>query len=528
MRPGGVTTDGGEHGEHALHHRPEHARGHGEDGSGRGGEPHADGHASRRLVRVRGLRRPRAGEEADTERLDHRRDADTRRERDRAHRERHRERDHRVALRRRMDQALQQQPLPDEPRAERQARRPHRADPEHGRRDRHRAHEPAQPVQVAQTRRREHRARGEEAEGFEGRVADEVHQRRCDRDRRDRRGTGRAQERRGAQRHRHEPHVLRRRVGEEPFEVGRDRGLQDTEHRGHRADGHQDEPPPRRARAEDLQVDADDPVDAHRDHRGAHQGGHRARRLGVRARQPRVQRQETRLRPEPDHGQQEHRGAGPRGHDARTRGEGREVVRATRCREHHQGDEDRDEAELRHDRVDDPCGPHGGASVVGEHERERRGGHQLPAQQERRDGPGRGDQDHGRDERREQGEGEHRPVLVARVADGVDTDDDGDSAGEGDQQPTERIDVEPDADERKEPAEAQMEPAAEDRRETEDQPRDPDRGRRGARHECASSRRRAHRPVTERSAATICAGVGGQPGTSTSTGTTSATDPTTP
>ena len=37
-----------------------------------------------------------------------------------------------------------------------------------------------------------------------------------------------------------------------------------------------------------------------------------------------------------------------------------------------------------------------------------------------------------------------------------------------------------------------------------------------------------HRPVTDRSAATICVGVGGQPGISTSTGTTSPTAPTTP
>ena len=68
----------------------------------------------------RGVVATRSGEEADTERLDHRGDAQAGGEGDRADRERHDQREHHTAGRQRMDEPLQQQPFADETRAERQ------------------------------------------------------------------------------------------------------------------------------------------------------------------------------------------------------------------------------------------------------------------------------------------------------------------------------------------------------------------------------------------------------------------------
>ena len=153
---------------------------------------------------------------------------------------------------------------------------------------------------------------------------------------------------RGAERQGDQPHVLGRRIGKQPFEIRGDRGLQHPEQRGQPADDQQGQPPPARARAEQLQVEPDDAVDAQVDHRRAHQRRHRARRLRMGARQPGVQRQQPRLRPEPHHGQQKTtavRALRASGSSAANRSA------PTGGRQHHQPDQDRHEPELGHHRV---------------------------------------------------------------------------------------------------------------------------------------------------------------------------------
>ena len=228
-------------------------------------------------------------------------------------------------------------------------------------------------------------------------MRDEVQHRRGHRDRGGRRRPGVREQRRGAQSHGDQPHVLGRRIGKQPFEIRRHRSLQHAVQRGQSADHEQHQPPPPRARAEQLQIDAHDAVDTEVDHRRAHQRRHRARRLGVRARQPGVQRHQAGLRAEPHDGQQED----GRAHAVGQVGQRGEPVRSARRRQHHQPDQDRHEPELSHHRIDQCRRTDLGTGVFGQHQHQRCDRHQLPRQQERRHRPGRGHQQHRRDEQRQ-------------------------------------------------------------------------------------------------------------------------------
>ena len=104
-------------------------------------------------------------------------------------------------------------------------------------------------------------------------------------------------------------------------------GLQDRVDGGRRPDQHEDQTPPARPGTEQRHVDAQHPVDTHVDHGGAEQRRHRTRRLGMRAGQPGVQRQQPGLRPETHERQQEDGRSSSGGQRARRRDPCRRTAR---------------------------------------------------------------------------------------------------------------------------------------------------------------------------------------------------------
>src|SRR5262249_23485834 len=127
------------------------------------------------------------------------------------------------------------------------------------------------------------------------------------------------------------------------------------------------------------------------------------------------------------------------------------------------------------------------------------------------------------------------------VSDHVHADRHRDRAGERDEEPAERIDVQLHARQWQQPSDVHRPYRAEHAGQPRPYPDGADARRENARDHTETvvaqfvchghGRDRqcgGHLPVTDRKAATISAGVGGQPGTSTSTGTTSLTAPTTP
>ena len=267
-----------------------------------------------------------------------------------------------------MDQRLQQQPLADEPGAQRQPGRAERGDAEQYGGRRHPAGQPAEPVQVTQPGGGQHRAGRQESRHLKAACATRCSSAAATRPPPAVVRPWSANSDGRAQRERDQPHVLGRGVGEQPFEVGGHRGLQDAVDR---RDG-------RRRRAatsptsgrwpEQLQVDPDDAVDAEVDHRRAHQRRHRAGRLRVRARQPRMQRHQARLRAEPGDREHEHHGRGRR--RAPQPGPVNRSAPAAPP-QHHQPDQDRDKAELGHHGVKQRGRTDFGAMVLGEHQDQR-------------------------------------------------------------------------------------------------------------------------------------------------------------
>ena len=223
--------------------------------------------------------------------------------------------------------------------------------------------------------------------------------------------------------------------------------------------------------------------------------------------------------------------------------------------EHQQPDQDGHEPQVGHHRVPArrPMATSGAAAVLGEHQQQRGQRHQLPAHQERAHTRRRRHQQHRRHEQRQR---RLHPAPVQAVAGGiadpVDADRDRDRAGDGQEHPAQRCPRSSTT-----PASGSSPGSAADQRLT---------GQRGhpgshpgrAAQRCARRRPRpiapaagpaaplsrwrrpqparpamargdhVHRPVRVRSASTIASGLGGQPGTSRSTGTTSATAPATP
>ena len=133
-------------------------------------------------------------------------------------------------------------------------------------------------------------------------------------------------------------------------------------------------------------------------------------------------------------------------------------------------------------------------------------------------------------------------MLAARVADRVQAHRNRDPAGQRDEETAQRIERQIHPRQRNQPADMQRAHRAEHRQQANPHPNRAQAGRHDPGHDRSETvvvhrvRRRGgsrgergrHFPVTDRNAATIWVGVGGQPGISTSTGTTSPTAPTTP
>ena len=287
-----------------------------------------------------------------------------------------------------------------------------------------------------------------------------------------------------AQRHQHETHVLRRREGQQPFEVGSHRCLQHPEQGGDRADREHHQSPPARAWPEDVEVDADDAVHAEGDHRGAHQRRGRARRFGVRPRQPGMQRQQAGLGAEAEQRQNEDHGAGSVPDIAYGEGDLGEPRRACRGAQQEQPEQDRHESQVRQDRVVDPRRADLSPSVAGEHQHHRRDRHQFPHQKEGGHGSRRGHQQHGRDEDRHHGQREAAEVTGARVARAVDADDHGHCTGQQHEEAAQRREFELHADHREETVEAQRPGAAGQRDDAAHHAGEPDQRRRRAAPRC--------------------------------------------
>ncbi len=149
--------------------------------------------------------------------------------------------------------------------------------------------------------------------------------------------------------------------------------------------------------------------------------------------------------------------------------------------QHHQPDQDGDEAELGHHGVEQSGGTHLSAGVVGEHQDQRRERHQLPGEQKGRHRSRRGDQQHRGHEQRQHRQRDGAQVLAARVTDGVDPDGDRDRGGQRHEEPAQRIHLELYPGQWEQPADAYGPQRSEDRRQSDPYPDNAERDRRGPR-----------------------------------------------
>ncbi len=460
------------------------------------------------------------GEKPDPEGLGHRRHAQTGGQCDHADRQRCRQRHDGVVSGGSVDQRLDQQPLTDKPGAQRQTTCAQCGHPEKDGGRRHSAGQPAEQVQVAQPGRGQHRSGRHEGEALKRRVRNHVQHRCGGGDRRRPVGSGIREKCCRTERQRDQAHVLGRRIGQQPFEIGGHRSLQHPIQRGRAAHGQQRKPPPAWARPQQLQIETDDAVDAQVDHRRAHQRRHRARRLRVGPRQPGVQWHQARLRTKPDQREHKYGGADP----VADCPEAGEPVGTPGRRQHHQPDQDCDESQLSHHGVPQARRADLRAGVLGEHQDQRRDRHQLPRQQKRRHRARGRHQQHRRDEQRHHRHRDPTEVFTAHVADQVTTDRSRYRARERHEESAQPVELDVHAGQRKQPTDVHY-----THRSKHAQQPHADPGNAHARSDDPAGRRcSGHFPVTDRSAAMMAAGVGGQPAISTSTGTTSPTAPTTP
>ena len=179
-------------------------------------------------------------------------------------------------------------------------------------------------------------------------------------------------------------------------------------------------------------------------------------------RQPGMQRQQAGLGPEAHESQQKNSGSRAGRNTIRVRGDDAEGVAAAGRGQEHQGCQDGREAQLGHDRVGDSRRPDGVTAMLGQHQDQRRGGHQLPGQQERRDRSGCRDKEQGCDEKRKHEQGETSPVFPLGVPDGVDAHGDRDRTGGGEEEPAKRIQIETDTDQGQQPTDLRLPRRAED------------------------------------------------------------------
>jgi hypothetical protein len=226
----------------------------------------------------------------------------------------------------------------------------------------------------------QHRARREEQQALEKGVVERVIQDRGQRDRREQRLAVRLEEDDEADAGDDDPDVLDRRIREEALHVGLHRGEDHAEERGEKSQRQRDHAPPPELAAEQVERDAQQPVDRHLQHRAAHQRRDRRRRRRMRLGQPDVQRQETRLCAEAQE-RQEERNRRP---DARKRQRAHrpERVVAAASLEHAEAQQDRDRADVRDDEIEKARAADLRNPVLGRDEKVGGEGHRLPCDHE--------------------------------------------------------------------------------------------------------------------------------------------------
>ena len=316
-----------------------------------GGQAQRGDHRRARLPRkLRGLR-SRQREEPGPQRFHEGRGDEPSCQCHRRDRERHRNSDRSRSGDAGVHEPLEQEPLTDESVERRKSDDRDGADREAGARGRHTPHQSAHLVEVAGTGRLDRRAGSEEQQRLEDPVVEDV-EKRCGHEGGAERRMPVARERqRGADADEDETNVLGRRVGQKHLEVRFDQRVQDPEERRRGTECEHGEAPPARPGTEHHHPDAKQAVDAHFHHRTRHQGGNMARRLGMCAWQPYVQRNHARFGSEADDSKDEHRRP-PRGREVRrTRLQGAEQLAVRVRAQDAERNEDRDEAEMGHRRV---------------------------------------------------------------------------------------------------------------------------------------------------------------------------------
>ncbi len=186
----------------------------------------------------------------------------------------------------------------------RQGRDGRAPDREGGARLRHLLQQAAHEVHLPRPRPVDHRPGTQEEERLEEGVEEDVQERPAEAERdplRPRRGPP---EEGDADSRRDDPDVLDARVGEEALEVVLPRGERGPVERRRRPEDEEEPAPPRGRRAVERR-DAQDAVEAHLEHDARHHRRDVARRPGVRAREPEVEREEPRLGAEADEGEEE-------------------------------------------------------------------------------------------------------------------------------------------------------------------------------------------------------------------------------
>ncbi len=212
--------------------------------------------------------------------------------------------------------------------------------------------------------------------------------------------------------------VLDRMIGEQPLEIVLHERIEHAERRGDAAEREHHESAPRSRRADEIEYDAHEAVDADLGHDSGEQRRDVARRRRMRERQPDMERHEPGLRP----GAHEHEDHGEAGGERRRSrcAHGREGVTAVRPCQKAEGEQQRKCAKTRHHQIDVGGAHVGGIAVMREHDRPRRERHQLPGQQKNEGVVGEQHEIHRGEEGRIERQHPHGRLLVPAVADGVE------------------------------------------------------------------------------------------------------------
>ena len=331
---------------------------------------------ARGVVRARERGLARLAEEDHAEELDHHVAAERGHERDAGgdHREQH---VHEGAGQpEREQEALQQQPLGDEAVQRRQPGRGERAGQREPADPRHGAQQPAELAEVALAGGVQHGPGAEEQQALEEGVVQRVVEHGRERERGERRRAVPDEQQRESHADQQQADVLDRRVGEQALHVGLHGAEDHAEQRGRQSEHDRQHAPPPQLRLQDLEADAQDPVDRRLQHHAAHQRRHRRRRRGVRFRQPDVQRQHAGLGAEAEQRQQE-RGRRPERRQVLRAHVGERVVAGVGL-QHAEGEQDAERADVRDEQVEVAGAADRRDRVVRGHQEEGRQRHQFP------------------------------------------------------------------------------------------------------------------------------------------------------